>query len=284
MRWTHFLLLQCLLIILVGSIVYLHRDYVILIKKPPASLGQWYKPHSERQVWLHNMFKLRREMQAVGLYAEQGDAERLNSWVARLGEHYLKMAEMVPEWGDRLERELITSLQQSAAAGRYQEIRPLLDRLERSCESCHSDYRAATAAIYRTADFSSIRIESSHPFGEYMEQLSRQVNRISIASQDGMPDIALFSLDELEKGITRLGETCSGCHSHDKRIYPDPEMEKSLATLRHSLQNGTPRQQGRDLGALAVQACARCHGTHRIVYDAGRLLSEQRSWLELLRH
>ena len=42
--------------------------------KPPSTIAQWYKPANKRQVWLHTMFRLRREMQAMGEYAAFGVA------------------------------------------------------------------------------------------------------------------------------------------------------------------------------------------------------------------
>ncbi|MDX2458131.1 MAG: hypothetical protein QNL87_11555, partial [Gammaproteobacteria bacterium] len=99
------MLLQCLLVVIVGGIIYIHKDRVILIKSPPASLAQWYKPENRRQVWLHNMFKLRREMQAVRFYADIKDVKHLEKWVMLLSEHYLKLGEMVPEWKKKLDME-----------------------------------------------------------------------------------------------------------------------------------------------------------------------------------
>ncbi|MCK5336958.1 MAG: hypothetical protein KAQ67_12390, partial [Gammaproteobacteria bacterium] len=37
----------------------------VKLDTPPASLEKWYKPANKRQVWLHTMFRLRREMQAI---------------------------------------------------------------------------------------------------------------------------------------------------------------------------------------------------------------------------
>ena len=47
----------------------------VVLDKPPESLKQWYKPDNKRQVWLHTMFRLRREMQAINEYADQKDAK-----------------------------------------------------------------------------------------------------------------------------------------------------------------------------------------------------------------
>ncbi len=284
MRWLYFLFLQILLVALTGAVFYIHKEHVVVIKKPPASLAQWYRPENKRQVWLHNMFKLRREMQAVRFYSDNGDAKHLGKWVARLSEHYLKIGKMVPEWSNKLDRDAIANLIKSSENNRYQEISRALDDLAESCNSCHADYRAVTALIYRAADFSSLEIEPSLLFDSHMEQLAKQVNQIKIASEDGMKDIALSSLDELKKGINVLGNICSDCHQKEKRIYPDDKIDKTVESLEESLKTGTPKQQGQDLGRLAVLACARCHGTHRIAFDAGKLLSDRQGWLELMKH
>ena len=284
MRWPHFILLQCLLVAVAGYIVYIHKDRVTLVRTPPASLAQWYKPENERQVWLHTMFKLRREMQAVQFYAENKDAKHLDKWVALLSEHYLKIGEMVPEWKKNLDVDAIVWLQESAVNNRYQDVSPALDKLNESCESCHKDYRAITAAMYRSPDFSLMEISPSTSLEMHMEALTRQVNQIKIASEDDMQDVALSSLSDLETGMNALGETCSNCHKKDTRVYPDEAINKTLNSLGESLRTGTLKDQGRELGTLAVLACARCHGTHRIAYDTRQLFVDRQSWAELIKH
>ena len=284
MRLPHFILLQCLLLLLVGGIVYIHKERVTLIRNPPASLAQWYKPENERQVWLHTMFKLRREMQAVRFYAGNKDTKHLEKWTTLLSEHYLKIGEMVPEWKKKLDVDTIARLQESASSNNYQDVSLALDNLNESCESCHKDYRAITATMYRAPDFSKMEIRPSASFEEHMEALTQQVNQIKIASEDGMKDLALSSLSDLDKGINALGKTCSTCHKKDTRVYPDETINKTLSSLGESLRTGTLKDQGRELGTLAVLACARCHGTHRITYDTRQLFVDRQSWIELIKH
>ena len=284
MRWPNFILLLCLFIVIVGGIVYIHKDRVSMIKTPPASLAQWYKPDNKRQVWLHNMFKLRREMQAIRLYSDNNDAKHLEKWLPLLSEHYLKIGEMVPEWKNKLDMEAITRLQESAKSNRYQDVSHALDDLTKSCKSCHADYRVITATMYRAPDFSSMDISPSTSFKKHMKALTKQVNQIKIASEDGMKDIALTSLFDLKKGINALGETCSNCHKKDTKVYPGDTINKTISSLEESLRTGTLKEQGRELGTLAVLACARCHGTHRLAYDTRRILVDRKSWLELIKH
>jgi cytochrome c556 len=284
MRWFHFILVQCLLVAMVGAIVFIHKDRVALIKKPPASLAQWYKPENKRQVWLHNMFKLRREIQAVRFYANQEDDSHLQKWAGQLSEHYLKIGEMVPEWKKKLDHELISELREYVKKSSYQNIGNVLDRLDKNCVSCHADYRAITATIYRAPDFSSIDMPgSSTSFAHHMKELTKQVNQIKIASDDGIQEAALSSLSDLRIGMNKLGETCSNCHK-DKKQYPGDTIDHTIARLEESLVTGTLKDQSRELGTLAVTACAQCHGTHRLAYDSRNLFVEKRSWRELIKH
>jgi len=285
MRWLYFVLAQCLLIGMAGAIVFIHKDRVALIKTPPASLAQWYKPENKRQVWLHNMFKLRREMQAVRFYADNKEDSHLQKWADQLAEHYLEIGEMVPEWKKKLDMNLITELQEQVKKSSYQDITHALDDLLGSCDSCHADFRAITATIYRAANFSSIDTPGrSTSLNEHMKELTRQVNQIKIASEDGMLEVALSSLADLKTGMNTLGETCSICHEKDHKEYPGDAINNTLARLEESLVTGTLKDQGRELGTLAVTACARCHGTHRLAYDSRNLFLEKQGWRELMKH
>jgi cytochrome c556 len=291
MRWTHFILLQAVIALIVGVLIYKHQDKVTLIKSPPTELAQWYKPENKRQVWLHNMFKLRREMQAVEYYAESKDAEHLAKWSASLNEHYLKIADMVPQWQKKLAISTIEQLQRNSKSEQYQAVLHDVKQLRKTCDACHNDYQAVTALTYRAPDFSAIRLDISHDnkpeevsFVDHMKTLTQQVNQIKIASEDGFSDIALSSLSDLKQGMNDLGDTCVNCHKKQRKAYPDEAMKKTLASLEISITSGTLKQQGRDLGTLAVQACATCHGTHRLAFGAKQKLNQEVSFAELIKH
>ena len=284
MRWLYFAVLQIVIIGVIAATFYLHGDRVAMIKLPPPSLAQWYKPANERQVWLHNMFKLRREMQAVRFYAEAGDPEHLGKWLNRLDEHYRKISEMVPEWKRKLDKDALAGLQHAGKAGDYPGVIRALDRLNDSCQSCHADYRAVTATMYRAPEFTAMKTLSGRPLTELMQELIEQVNRIKIASEDGMSGVALTALVDLEEGMKVLGKTCVSCHKKEPPAYPGTAIDKSIIRLRTSLSSGTLREQGEALGTLAVQACATCHGTHRIASDSRLLFTDRQGWMELLKH
>jgi len=284
MRWIYFILLQLILVGMVAGLVYLHKDKASIVKTPPKELAQWYKPESKRHVWLHNMFKLRREMQAVAFYAEKRDLEHLRKWTLQLNQHYLKIGEMVPSWDKKLDKLTLSSLQDSVIASDYPGVIDAVNTLQENCDSCHNDYQAITALTYRAPDFSKVDIQPDLSFNSHMKSLTKQVNQIKIASEDANMELALASLTDLKQGMNELGQVCTDCHKKDRKPYPSEHMKQTLASLEQNLQTGTLKQQGRDLGTLAVLACARCHGTHRLAFGAKELLSKEQSWQEIIKH
>ncbi len=284
MRWSVFIVIQCLIIFIIIGISYMHQDHVIALREPPESISQWYKPQNKRQVWLHTMFKLRREILAIEIYAKMQDQENLQKWVAKLNEDYHKIPEMVPEWEKKLDFISIAEIQKSAKEKRYDDVAHALLELDKSCQSCHTDYRAVTATMYRAPDFSEMKIDGSTTLISHMRAMSKQVNRIKIAFVDGRQDAALSAFLELEKSMNSLGKTCINCHKNDLKVYPNMQMEQSMTDLEQSLKTGSLQEQGKALGTLAVMVCAECHGTHRLSYDARKLLGKKKSWGELLKH
>jgi cytochrome c556 len=284
MRWIYFIILQAIILLVIGGVVYKHQNKVSLIKTPPAELAQWYKPENKRQAWLQNMFKLRREMQAVAFYAAQKDNQHVAKWVGQLGQHYSKIADMVPTWQNKLDMQAMLGLANASESKNFTEINSHLLKLQQSCDNCHSDYQAITALTYRSPDFSSIEVSDELPFNEHMDILTQQVNQIKISAEDGFTKEALSSLSKLDLNMEALGGTCVNCHKKDRKIYPSELMTKTMHSLKTALISGTQKEQGRELGTLAVLACARCHGTHKIAYSAKKQLIKSVNFSELLKH
>ncbi len=245
----------------------------------PASLGQWYKPANKRQVWLHTMFSLRRELQAVREYSQNGEWVLADKWAQRLDRHYRSLSEMVPEWGEELDLESLDRMQQALSTQNAGQLQPTLRRLEQSCQGCHSDYRALTAARYRGADFHGLMLKRPHQdpiaLKDLMEQLSLEVNRIKIASEDGRWPAAVQGLGQLRAHLQLLQTSCQGCHGR----YPLPAerilgqaSQGSLDQLAQAIQQQDPKRSGRFLGQASVEVCARCHASHRTLYELNRYL------------
>jgi cytochrome c556 len=240
---------------------------------PPESLAKWYKPQNDRQVWLHTMFNLRREMQAVTEYAASGDQPLMEKWAERFAKHYRSIADMVPEWKDELDYEWLDRLQVGVQQGDGLQVAAALKKIGQGCSACHREYRATVALIYRAPDFSGIKVKrksgETQTSQELMQELSTLINRIKIASDDARNAQALNALALLNEGLDDLGGVCATCHKDapPKERYLGKLTQEALADLEKGLHQGDQKLVGRSLGSAAVYACARCHAVHRSLYD-----------------
>ena len=249
-------------------------DNQVSIDTPPASLEKWYKPANKRQVWLHTMFRLRREMQAISEYAEQNDQPGMEKWIARLEKDYNKIVDMVPEWEKMTKPRLLSELEMFAEKGDTYRVGKTLKMIQRTCDDCHIDYQPLVTAMYRSPHYDDIKLKdldgNPQSFEDNMVDLSRSVNRILIALDDGHKAIALQTSQNLADQLHNLGDSCNSCHEDD--AYPRERIlgkvtQKHLQTLQQNINDGLVKDSQKLMGEIAVTVCARCHNTHRIVYD-----------------
>ncbi len=255
-----------------------YAEPMVSLKKPPASLEQWYKPANKRQVWLHTMFRLRREMQAIAEYAEQNDQKAMEKWIKRLDKDYNKIADMVPEWEKEIKPKLLPELEMFAEKGDMYRLGKTLKMIKRTCDDCHTYYQPLVTATYRSPHYDDIKLkdssgdvsEKAQSFKDNMEALSVSVNRILIALDDGHKSVALQSGKTLAEQLQNLGDSCSSCHKDDE--YPRERIlgkatRQRFEKLQVNISEGRVKDSQKLMGEIAVTVCARCHNTHRIVYD-----------------
>ena len=249
-------------------------DSKVSLDPPPASLEQWYKPANKRQVWLHTMFRLRREMQAIGEYAKVDDRDAMEKWIKRLDKDYNKIADMVPEWEDAIKPKLLSELEMFAEKGDMYRLGKTLKMITRTCDDCHTYYQPLVTATYRSPYYDDIKLRGSdgkvQSFEENMEALSASVNRILIALKDGHNAVALQSSEQLAVQLNDLGGSCAGCHKDDDYPYErilGKATKQRFDKLQGYISKGQVKDSQKLMGEIAVTVCARCHNTHRIVYD-----------------
>lgn len=251
-----------------------YADSSVSLDTPPASLEKWYKPANKRQVWLHTMFRLRREMQAISEYAKQNDPTSMGKWISRLEKDYNKIADMVPEWEKEIKPRLLPDLKMFAEKRDNYRVGKTLKMIKRTCDDCHSNYQPLVIAIYRSPHYDDIKVKdlngTQQSFEDNMEELSESVNRILIALDDGHKSIALQASKNLANQLQNLGESCSTCHKKDE--YPRERIlgkatQNNFETLQTNINEWRVKDSQKLMGEIAVTVCARCHNTHRIIYD-----------------
>ena len=146
--------------------------------------------------------------------------------------------------------------------------------IERTCEDCHTTYQPLVTAMYRSPGYDDIKVNNvngvEHSFGENMEDLSASVNRILIALDDGYKSRALHASKTLRTQLNNLGDSCKACHKED--AYPRERIlgkatQENFEKLQVNISEGRVKDSQKLMGEIAVTVCARCHNTHRIVYD-----------------
>lgn len=275
------------LIIFISQVVFTSHITIadtIDFKQAPDSLAQWYKPDNKRQVWLHTMFKLRREMQALRQYAEQEDKNSMHKWLVNFNKHYNSISTMIPEWKNKINPELISQLKKFTANENFYQVALTLNKISDTCDNCHKDYQAQVTAIYRSPDYSDIRINdidgNPQNIENAMQDSSTYVNQILIALSDGKNKKALTATNDLNLQLKNMGESCSTCHKNDP--YPRERILGSMTTdnidkLQKNIRKGDIKSSQKIMGDIAVTVCARCHNTHRIVADLRTRLIEKTS-------
>jgi len=266
-------LLLCLSLLLSATVV---RSEAIQFELPPNSLAQWYKPANKRQVWLHTMFRLRREMQAVESYVAEGDGEHVKKWSQRLIKDYRSIAEMVPEWRDGLELEWLEKLGNSAKIGDFDMVSLSLKKLRHSCRSCHDIYQAQTALLYRVPSYLQLKIsgpgQSEVGYPDLMDRLSQATNRIKIAIEDRQWQAAQHAVVQLNQRLDLLQLSCVDCHKEPlpkERILGE-ERRQLITLLGQQVEQKNAKLAASTLGKAAVAICAKCHGIHRTLGDLKR--------------
>ena len=258
-------------------------DSRVSLNSPPASLEEWYKPANKRQVWLHTMFRLRREMQAIGEYARLDDREAMEKWIKRLDKDYNKISDMVPEWEKEIKPRLLSDLETFANKGDTYRLDKTLDMIQRTCDDCHDSYQPLVTALYRSPDYDEIKVNNldgkKQNYVDNMEALSKSVNRILIALDDGHQPVALQATQDLSSQLQNLGDSCSSCHKEDK--YPHERIlgkatQQRFETLQTSISEERVKDSQKLMGEIAVTVCARCHNTHRIVNDLRKSLMPEK--------
>ena len=257
-----------------NSVIAADAKQTITLKKPPEILAKWYKPANKRQVWLHTMFRLRREILAMNDYLQKGQQAELEKWSQKFIKDYKSIAEMVPQWEEFLYLDKLDKLNLAVKNREYSSISPILKKISKSCMHCHDDYQTVATLMFRSPNFND-RIISEGFSGEkiayddIMKELSDSVNRINIAIKDGYYSDAQQLIEPLEQQLEHLSTSCGDCHQEDevpvKRIMNASNL--LLPELAEQLELKEQRKSGGKLGEFAVKVCAKCHSIHRLSSD-----------------
>lgn len=276
------IIISCFLLVFCISILTLahSQEKQVNFSKPPESIKNWYQPDNKHQIWLHTMFNLRRQMQAIAEYVAYEDASHLNQWVSRFAKTYQSIGKMVPQWQDELEMEWLNKMIVAAKVGDYKTVLRAQRKIRQSCGGCHKEYKIAVAALYRTPNFDTIKVEDSNTLEELdisksMNGMSNMMNRMLIALTDGYFERAQNAWEIFQHRLEDITTICHRCHKTDrqKNYIMGEHMMTSFDKLSSAIAQKQAKQAKNQIAKIAVNVCAKCHAIHRTLDDIRRELS-----------
>jgi len=227
------------------------------------------------------MFSLRRSMQALEEYVARDEPAAMGKWATDFDEHYRKLGVMVPEWRDELESEWSGRLRQAATAGDVEGVRHALGKLRTSCRSCHNEFQLQTRVLYRSADFSTLRVTDQATetlsYQELMQAMSRRVNQVKIFQEDGNQEETRAAAAALQRLLKLTATSCGQCHrdSGARDLIFSPQSSDYQSRLMRAVKTGDPKQVNSSLGNIGAFVCARCHSLHRPMAELRALLQKR---------
>ncbi len=276
------ILVLILLSVFCSPILAQSEEQQVSFSKPPQSIKDWYQPNNKHQVWLHTMFNLRRQMQAIAEYMAYEDQKSLNKWVAQFSKSYRAIGKMVPEWQDELETEWLDKMIAAAKAGDYKKVALAQRQIRKSCSGCHNEFKISTAAIYRTPNFDVVKVEDSETMEEQdiaksMNGMSNMMNRMIIALSDKHYNRAQNALETFQQRVEDIGTICSNCHASEKQknYLMGEKVMASFDKLNEAIEQKQAKAAKRYTAEIAVNICAKCHAIHRTLDDVRRVLSKE---------
>ncbi len=262
---------KALLLGLIFGSAALGADKVVL-KKPPASLGKYYPPASEKLEFLSNMYLMSTAFYGINLNINNGNWKGAKEWAQRLRETYVKTSKMVPEWKSYFKPDLAENLVKAVDSKNVDKVIEASKKLGQTCSKCHADNQIAVKIVYHYPSFNTIKLEDpvesmELEVGKYMEKMTNSLKALRIYLMQGEEDHAREEGANFVERVRGLRAMCSKCHTDkaSEEIYLGKNTEKALTKLENLL-NGNKLDRKAIFSTLdsVTMTCTKCHNVHLI--------------------
>lgn len=239
------------------------------ITKPPQSMDQYYPPKSEAPVYLLGMFELEGAFSGIMANMQQGNFEAAQGAYQGFLAKYKEFSEMVPEWKDYFDIELVEALGKALQSGNPEQIQQAMGGVGQGCGSCHNDNMLGTWYRYSWKNFHEISVQdpvSGKEAGlkDYMYMVAGDFGGIGGALQQGQTEGARMAYQSLNSRMEGLKKVCEDCHETERRYYVSEDVMDILATMGAELtkEKPNPAKIGELSGQLGMVSCRGCHLVH----------------------
>lgn len=268
-RFKVLFIVPAMLIILSSSYIYA-KD--VVLKKPPASLDQFYPPISKEPKFTRQMLNMSSHFGGVFLDMREADWENAENHANKLLEVYKKTSKMVPEWKDYFDLEAAKNFANAVKTHNPEQIDKASKALGKTCHKCHVENQIAVWTRYHWPSTKSIKIvdpvsEEELEFGKYMGKLSGAFKGVTVNFGEGQYDRAAKALIGFQKKYMELKSTCSKCHTNDnvKQFYVGDNIKAALQNMKTELASAKPNIENfwKNVGVIGKEGCKMCHLIHR---------------------
>ncbi len=239
------------------------------ITKPPQSMDQYYPPQSQAPVYLLQMFELEGAFSGIMANMQQGNFEAAQGAYQGFLAKYKELSEMVPEWKDYFDMELVEALGEALQSGDPGRIQQTMGGVGQTCGSCHRDNMLGTWYRYAWKDFHEISVQdpvSQQEVGwkDYMYMVAGDFGGIGGALQQGQAEGARMAYQSLSSRMEGLKKACENCHESERLYYVSEDVMEILDTMGAELtkEKPNPAQIGELSGQLGMVSCRGCHLVH----------------------
>jgi cytochrome c556 len=251
---------------MVGSIILIQQTLVqgqekahepaYIVRKPPASLDQYYPPKAEGPQYLFAMFGIEGQFAGMATHIADGDLTKAQEYFKTFEAEYQKVAKMVPEWSVHYWPEKpINDLSAALESGDQQKIGAAMPGLMQACVRCHQETMTAVWARYG---------KSMEQVEEFMFPLMGSFAAVSTYSAEGEFDKARKALEVFQERMDEFSESCASCHDTERSYYVSSDVQALLKTAADALEEETPNveQIVGTMQNVGMESCYKCHKVH----------------------
>ncbi len=239
------------------------------ITKPPESMDQYYPPNTEAPIYLLEMFELEGAFSGVIANMQQGNFEAAQGAYQGFLAKYKELSEMVPEWKDYFDIEMVEALGKALQSGDPGQIQKAMGGVGETCGSCHKDNILGAWYRYSWKDFHEISVKdplSGKEVGlkDYMHMLAGDFGGIGGALQQRQVEGARKAYQGFSSRMEGLTKVCENCHETERLYYVSEDVMDMLVAIGVELTNEKPNpaQIGELSGQIGGASCRGCHLVH----------------------
>ncbi len=244
----------------------------IILKKPPASLGKYYPPQSNKFEFVGVMHEMSGAFYGIRLNINEGKWDKALEWANRLKDAYSRAQNMVPEWKQYYKPVLADQLVKAVQAKNTDQVLKISKELGETCQKCHADNQIAIKLVYHYPPFANLKMEDPVEFAqlspkEYMRKTSDSMKALRIFLIQGDMPKAREAGEAFVERVRGTQAVCSKCHTDkaSEQLIYNKAHEDALASIERLLKEPQPNREA-IFRAMSVvgQACNRCHNTHLV--------------------